>query len=97
MKFKFRLTENIYSGKNSNNEINKRKHKRSMSPFVSLNAGDVEKSIDVFNKGFGDDCSTCGESVSIGEALNLLEDVKDSDIIDDIILELKPGLDYLED
>lgn len=44
------VNENIYDGKKFNNRINKRKYKKhSMSPFCSLNAGNVEKNIEMFN------------------------------------------------
>ena len=48
---RFKIRENIYAGKNSNNAINKRKYKKgAMSPFVSLDAGDVDYNISFFNK-----------------------------------------------
>lgn len=72
---RFRIKENIY-GKDNNNEINKKKYKKSMSPFVSLDAGDVEKTIDIFNQGFGNDCIMCGESTSVGEALHVLNRIE---------------------
>jgi len=64
---------NIYVGKNSNNNINKRKYKKhSMSPFTSLNAGNVEYNISMFNKAMGNDTSTevSGDSTSLGEAVD---------------------------
>ena len=70
---KFKIRENIYSGKNSNNAINKRKYKKkAMSPFVSLDAGNVDYNIAMFNKG-NIDSSQAGDissdSVSMGEEL----------------------------
>ena len=68
---KFRLYENIYDGEN-NNKINKKKYKKhSMSPFVSLNAGDVQRGIDMFNHAMGSDTSsTADASVSVmGESI----------------------------
>ena len=34
----------------SNNEINKKKYKRSLSPFQKLDAGNVEYNVSMFNK-----------------------------------------------
>lgn len=50
---RFRIKENIYAG-NTNNKINKKKYKKhSMSPFVSLDAGNVPYNIMMFNKANG--------------------------------------------
>ena len=77
---RFKLRENIYAGDN-NNKKNKRKYKKhSMSPFVSLDAGNVPYNIMMFNKmnGSSDSSSeTSGENASMGEALKMLNDVED--------------------
>ena len=85
---KFRLYENIYDGEN-NNKINKKKYKKhSMSPFVSLNAGDVQRGINMFNHAMGSDTSsTADTSVAMGESIpdefmmesELNEDVYDNE------------------
>lgn len=72
MKFKL-IKENIYDGKNNNNKINKKKYKKhSFSPFVSLDAGNVEYNVNMFNKAMGNDASTevSGDSTSLGEDVN---------------------------
>lgn len=67
-----KLRENIYTGEN-NNKINKRKYKKhSMSPFVSLDAGNVNYNISAFNRAMGSGEST-SESAAMGESL--LEDI----------------------
>lgn len=75
------ILENIYTGDN-NNKKNKRKYKKhSMSPFVSLDAGNVPYNIMMFNKMNGSHDSsdnfseTSAESISIGEALKILDEV----------------------
>ncbi len=97
---KFKLVEekdfnqSIYSGKNSNNEINKKKYKKhSMSPFVSLDAGDVEHNIEVFNNSVAENGSENSAFLSMGESIS---DGK-INTIKSIINELKSGLDFLED
>lgn len=78
---RFKLRENIYAGDN-NNKKNKRKYKKhSMSPFVSLDAGNVPYNIMMFNKMNGsydssdNSSEASGENVSIGEALKILDEV----------------------
>ena len=73
MKFKLLeekdFNQSIYSGKDSNNEINKKKYKKhSMSPFVSLDAGDVEHNIEVFNNSVAENGSENSTSLSMGES-----------------------------
>lgn len=66
---KFKLKENIYAGE-TNNKINKKKYKKhSMSPFVSLDAGNVPYNIMMFNKGNGVTNTEVSTSESGGEAL----------------------------
>ena len=89
------MNENIYDG-NNNNKINKKKYKKhAMSPLVSLDAGNVEKNIEMFNK--MNTTTDISAGTSGGEAVgeSLLENVED--IIDNIIKQLKPNLDWLED
>lgn len=67
------LEENIYAGDN-NNKKNKRKYKHAMSPFCSLNAGNVEKNIEMFNhmSNVGDAPSSAGGDnggAGMGESL----------------------------
>lgn len=78
---KFKLKENIYTGDN-NNKKNKRKYKKhSMSPFVSLDAGNVPYNVMMFNKMNGsydssdNSSEASGENVSMGEALKMLNEV----------------------
>lgn len=80
---RFKIYENIY-GKNSNNKINKRKHKHSLSPFCKLDGGNVEYNIQSFNRSMGDNNSDIS-SFSLGETLS-----KDTN-------ELKSELDYLDE
>lgn len=67
-----KLQENIYTGEN-NNKINKRKYKKhSMSPFVSLDAGNVEYNVNMFNRAMGNGVSAEGSetSTALGEAID---------------------------
>ena len=65
---KFKIKENIYTG-NNNNKINKKKYKHALSPFCSLDAGNVEKNVEFFNKAMGSGDSTAtGEATAVGEA-----------------------------
>jgi len=68
------LKENIYAGDN-NNKKNKRKYKHAMSPFCNLNAGNVEKNVEMFNhiNDVGDAPSSAGGDnggAGMGESLN---------------------------
>lgn len=63
---RFKLVENIYSGE-TNNKKNKRK-KHSLSPFINLNAGNVEYNVSMFNKAMGNETSS--ETGAVSEALN---------------------------
>lgn len=92
MKFKI-IKENIYDGKNTNNKINKRKYKKhSMSPFISLDAGNVEYNINMFNKAMGNDTTT--ETVAVSEALN--ESLSEANV-NSLIKEYMDVLTWLED
>lgn len=103
---KFALPENIYA-KNNNNEINKKKYKKhSMSPFCSLDAGNVDYNIAMFNKMNGIDTSSENNTsldssgateMSVGEALELLNEAVTEDRVDSLIKEYIDVLDWLED
>ena len=84
---RFKIRENIYAGKNSNNAINKRKYKKgAMSPFVSLDAGDVDYNISFFNKinNVGSNSDSFNSELSVGESLRIVNE----DTIDDEIKEV---------
>lgn len=83
MKFKL-IKENIYDGKNNNNKINKKKYKKhSFSPFVSLDAGNVEYSVNMFNKAMGSE-NISGEVTGVSEALNeALSETKVNSLVDE--------------
>ena len=79
---KFKIYETIY-GKNSNNEINKRKHKHSLSPFCKLDGGNVEYNVNMFNRAMGSE-NISGDVSGIGEALNeALSENKINSLVDE--------------
>ena len=77
---------NIYVGNNSNNKINKKKYKKhSMSPFMSLDAGNVEYNVNMFNKAMGSE-NISSEVTGISEALNeALSETKVNSLVDEYI------------
>jgi len=103
---KFALPENIYA-KNNNNEINKKKYKKhSMPPFISLDAGNVDYNIAMFNKMNGVDTSaennTSSDSsgaaeVAMSENLELLNESVTENKVDSLIKEYIDVLEWLED
>jgi len=83
---RFKLVENIYSGE-TNNKKNKRK-KHSLSPFISLDAGNVEYNVSMFNKAMGNE--TSAETGAVSEALN-------EDTVNSLIKEYMDVLTLLDD
>lgn len=69
-----KLNENIYTGDNNNKKNKKKYKKHSISPFVSLDAGDVEKNNEIFNKmntpNISSDTGNFSNGESMGEAFD---------------------------
>lgn len=87
---RFKLVENIYSGE-TNNKKNKRK-KHSLSPFINLDAGNVEYNVDMFNKAMGNE--TSAETGAVSEALN---ESLNENTVNFLIKEYMDVLTWLED
>lgn len=87
---KFNIEENIYTGE-TNNKKNKRK-KHSLSPFINLDAGNVEYNVSMFNKAMGNE--TSAETGAVSEALN---ESLNENTVNSLIKEYMDVLTWLED